>query len=292
MQPAARYPFPIPFGWFQVAYLDELEPGATVTRHYFGTVVEIGIGVGAARPQVVEVGGQALPVVVRNGNVLAWYHPEGGVPLWAIPEVEELAPDRAGLRVRTRYEIDACLQEITENGYDRAHLPHVHGTTGAHEVTFREEGDHRSWLATTLRYDTARGAAENRVSSVSWGPGVGFVAFDGAVDTVFVATTVPITAARSELRFQYLFRGPGSGAGLERAAQAFLGEIERQYRQDVAIWEHKAYLVRPALTEEEALILRFRRWYRQFYAEPVDEQRLRFVPPAPTPGPSRASAAR
>jgi len=30
-----RYPFSIPFGWFQIAWLDELEPGAVLPKYYF-----------------------------------------------------------------------------------------------------------------------------------------------------------------------------------------------------------------------------------------------------------------
>jgi phenylpropionate dioxygenase-like ring-hydroxylating dioxygenase large terminal subunit len=32
----SRYPFPVPFGWFQVAWADELGPGDVMPRYYFG----------------------------------------------------------------------------------------------------------------------------------------------------------------------------------------------------------------------------------------------------------------
>jgi phenylpropionate dioxygenase-like ring-hydroxylating dioxygenase large terminal subunit len=32
----SRYPFPVPFGWFQVAWADELAPGEVLPRYYFG----------------------------------------------------------------------------------------------------------------------------------------------------------------------------------------------------------------------------------------------------------------
>jgi 3-ketosteroid 9alpha-monooxygenase subunit A len=32
----SRYPFPVPFGWFQVAWADDLEPGQVLPRYYFG----------------------------------------------------------------------------------------------------------------------------------------------------------------------------------------------------------------------------------------------------------------
>src|SRR4051794_40246519 len=31
-----RYPFGIPFGWFQVAWKDDVEPGQVIPRYYFG----------------------------------------------------------------------------------------------------------------------------------------------------------------------------------------------------------------------------------------------------------------
>ena len=32
----SRYPFPVPFGWFQVAWVDQVQPGEVVARYYFG----------------------------------------------------------------------------------------------------------------------------------------------------------------------------------------------------------------------------------------------------------------
>ena len=37
MPPVARFPFPMPFGWFKVALADDVPAGAVITRHYFGT---------------------------------------------------------------------------------------------------------------------------------------------------------------------------------------------------------------------------------------------------------------
>ena len=32
----SRYPFPIPFGWYQVGYPDDVDPGQARPLHYFG----------------------------------------------------------------------------------------------------------------------------------------------------------------------------------------------------------------------------------------------------------------
>ena len=31
----SRYPFPVPFGWFQVAWADQVQPGEVMPRYYF-----------------------------------------------------------------------------------------------------------------------------------------------------------------------------------------------------------------------------------------------------------------
>ena len=45
------------------------------------------------------------------------------------------------------------------------------------------------------------------------------------------------------------------------------------------IWEHKAHLVRPALADTDGPFMKFRKWYAQFYAEPISDDRTVFPPP-------------
>ena len=51
-----------------------------------------------------------------------------------------------------------------------------------------------------------------------------------------------------------------------KSGEAFIAEIERQFEQDVPIWENKAHLERPLLVEGESGIALVRRWARQFYS--------------------------
>ena len=52
-------------------------------------------------------------------------------------------------------------------------------------------------------------------------------------------------------------------------ADAFVSEINKQIVEDTPIWEHKAFLPVPALADTDGPILKFRKWYSQFYAEPM-----------------------
>lgn len=269
----SRYPFPIPFGWYLLASPADLpRPGddaILLTRFGHEVVVErLGSGAIEVSDALDDVDGRRLwPTVERGGFTFAWHHPAAVAPTWELPDLapfDEPAPEGT-IEAETRVEVRACLQEITENGYDEAHLTHVHGTTAAHELTFTDEGDHRSHLQAVIRYDTARGPMEQTIDNRSFGPGFGLVHFAGIVDTWFLAMGTPITEDRTAVHFAYRFRAADGGPADPRTVRAYLAEIERQYRQDTVIWEHKAYLSRPALTDGEQIITRFRRWYRQFY---------------------------
>ena len=53
-------------------------------------------------------------------------------------------------------------------------------------------------------------------------------------------------------------------------ADAFVKEINKQVQEDQPIWEHKAFLPTPALADTDGPIMKFRKWYSQFYAEPYE----------------------
>jgi hypothetical protein len=50
-------------------------------------------------------------------------------------------------------------------------------------------------------------------------------------------------------------------------AEAFVKEINKQVIEDKPIWENKTFLPVPALADTDGPILKFRKWYSQFYAE-------------------------
>jgi hypothetical protein len=65
---------------------------------------------------------------------------------------------------------------------------------------------------------------------------------------------------------------------VEGLKQIFAGlgpEIKRQLEQDVVIWEKKAYYPQPLLAASDGPILKYRKWYSQFYPDnPANEGSL------------------
>jgi hypothetical protein len=53
-----------------------------------------------------------------------------------------------------------------------------------------------------------------------------------------------------------------------KIGEGFGAEVQRQFDQDIPIWEAKRYQPSPALAPIERPITEFRRWASQFYAAP------------------------
>jgi phenylpropionate dioxygenase-like ring-hydroxylating dioxygenase large terminal subunit len=322
-----RYPFPIPFGWFQVGYPEDFPVGQPKPLYYFGRHLvawrdeagevhvqgafcphlgahlghggtvegcEIkcpfhgwkfdGEGVNTEIPYSERTNRKAhvdtLPALERNGLVMAWYHPHGEAPKWDVPEIPEFGdhPDFSTV-VRTDYRVDACWQEMSENGVDSAHFRYVHNTASVPQIDHYETDGHESDMRSSQKFPTPRGVMEGRIDSHLYGPGLSIVWFTGIIDTVNLACTTPVDAERCEIRFNFRFRTMGDEKTTANVGRAFVAEVDKQVQEDRPIWEHKAHLVRPALADNDGPFTKFRRWASQFYAEPIGDERLVYPPP-------------
>jgi hypothetical protein len=120
---------------------------------------------------------------------------------------------------------------------------------------------------------------DGRIDTLADGPGVSIVRFSGIVDTLLVTSSTPIDGETTETRFDFYVRDLGDEATNSTVGHAFAQEVDRQFAEDTPIWEHKAHLVRPALADTDGPFMKFRKWYSQFYAEPVGDDRLVYPPP-------------
>ncbi len=314
-----RFPFPHPFGWFMVAYADDLAAGEVTAVKYWSTDLvlwrdESGefhlqdafcphlgahLGVGG------KVKGAALecpfhgwefdgtgactnipysdrtnrkaqlrnyPVVVRNGMVFAWRHPDAIEPQWEIPVIEEVGDPAWTDYYRSSFTISTVPQEMAENGVDPAHFRYVHGTDEVAEVESYEQNGPFSTMLSKQSYVTPRGVTYGRIDVYNYGPGMAKVFFSGIVDAINVAATTPIDENTTQVRFSFTVRKFDDSAMTSTVADAFVKEINKQIVEDTPIWEHKIFLPVPALADTDGPILKFRKWYSQFYAEPLDAE--------------------
>lgn len=315
--PRRRFPFPIPFGWFQVAFPDDLAPGEVTALHYFGRDLvlwrdeagefhlqdafcphlgaHIGVGGHVDGEHVVcpfhgwkfaadgscanipysqrtnkKARLRTYPTIVRNGFVLSWYHPHDEPPQWEIPVIEEIGDPGWSDFYSSSYVIHTVPQEMSENGADPAHFRYVHGTDEVAEVETYDTDGPCSVMLSKQSYVTPRGVTYGRIDVYNYGPGFSKVWFSGIVDAINIATTTPIDAEKTQVRFNFIVRKFDDERMTSTVADAFVREINKQIQEDRPIWEHKRFLPTPALADTDGPIMKFRKWYSQFYAEPYE----------------------
>ncbi|HEY8493236.1 MAG TPA: Rieske 2Fe-2S domain-containing protein [Myxococcota bacterium] len=310
--PGPRFPFPIPTGWFAVAFSDELPAGTVRAVRAFGRELvawrgtdgvphvfdaycphlgaHLGVG-GRVEPgglrcpfhawlwdgagRCVEVPYarkippkariRAWPVCERANLLLVWHDASGALPWFEVPEVPELAGGAWTAPERREWIVRTCPQEMAENTVDEAHFRYVHGT---HAVAKTESVTAEGAVFRVVsrnRVGTPRGEQTGRIEIETHGLGFGTTRFSGIADLLLVTAGLPVDAETMHMRLQFSVRRLPDSDATRGVGRAFLAEIERQFTQDVPIWEHKVYLPRPILCDGDGPIATLRRWARRFY---------------------------
>jgi len=318
--PAPRYYTPpIPNGWFQVAFSDDIKPGEVKPLKYFGkdlvifrteagklTVLDAfcphlgahlghggkveGDGVvcpfhawkfGAEgelldvpyakrKPAKAKLG--CWPVKEMSGLVMVWHHALGHAPEWDIPDAfpEYQNPDWTEY-VTHDTTIATTNQEMAENQVDSAHFHYVHGATNMPQSEGEADG-HIMRVTSGTGLVTPMGPVDGQVQSTAWGFGLATIRFTGIVETFLVATTTPIDADHVHVRFNFQVKKVGGADVTRGVGKAFMKEIVKQLEEDRPIWENKVQHENPLLCDGDGPIGLFRRWTRQFYSWPEEQQ--------------------
>jgi len=144
---------------------------------------------------------------------------------------------------------------MAENNVDRAHFKFVHGTDAIPEEEFTTDG----------HYKRVVGMNGNFVRE-GYGLGLGVLRVKGL--TTFVSSTTPIDTDNVHVR--WIFTAPVSLGedAVMKAADSFCEGVS----QDLPIWENKIYKEPPVLRPSEKDVSDQRRWARQFYSLPEEEE--------------------
>jgi nitrite reductase/ring-hydroxylating ferredoxin subunit len=204
------------------------------------------------------------PVCERNGAILAWHHAEGAPPAWEVPVVAEWGSAEWTEPVRRRYRVRTHAQEMAENTVDPAHFKFVHGTPVIPPTEARIDG-HVFRVNAGLTFSTPRGEVRGNVEIASHGFGFGTSRFTGVIETLVVITGAPVDETTTETTLRFMAKRLGNAEVEANVARAFAAEIDRQYTQDIPIWENKAHLRAPVLCDGDGPIGLLRQWATQFY---------------------------
>jgi 3-ketosteroid 9alpha-monooxygenase subunit A len=213
------------------------------------------------------------PVLERNGYVLFWYHPDGVAPTFDVPDIKEYVDTAySGYLHRYRRQVGTIWQEIRENFFDVTHAGPVHGAPQAVSYDVFDHGDVlRVQVTNSAR--TPFGDKHDHIDSVFYGPGVSVLRLTGSIDACLITGSTPIDDDHLDLRVGLMLRKFDDDDTTAAVADLVVAGLVQLLEQDIAIWEKKAFISRPALIPEDGPIMQFRNWARRFYVDPCDESR-------------------
>jgi 3-ketosteroid 9alpha-monooxygenase subunit A len=328
---AARYPFRMPFGWFQLAWSSELAPGDVIPRYYFGRHLvlwrdldgqihlndafcpHLGAHLGYGGRVVercslqcpfhgwefdAEGNNTRIPYGTRPNRratirsypvreladhfILAWYHPEDAPPMYEIDLPSEATdPDFSDWSTE-QFSVNAASQELAENSVDGPHFRYVHNTEVVPVIESYETDGLTAHMRSVQQFPTPRGVVDGRIDVDNQGPGFGITRFSGIVDTFLVGAAIPVDENRCEVRFSFRTRKLGDDRATSSVGRAFVSEVCKQFEEDRPVWENKAHLRRPALSDADPPFMKFRKWYAQFYVGEDNGEHDVWAPAAPT----------
>jgi 3-ketosteroid 9alpha-monooxygenase subunit A len=211
---------------------------------------------------------RSYPVCERNESIHVWVHAHQQAPDW---EPGELRPGGAECWTdwtTRRYEVRTHVQELGENILDLPHFWNVHEMDVGGDRHFEARFEaHQMIVEQSLAVTSGAPGVEVRARTVNSGPGlsVTHVAF-GPVETLTFISQTPVDECLLELRLHFCMRRLDDAAAMAAIEKQNCEFINRQFSQDIPIWEHKVYREKPPLTAIDGPVPQYRRWFRQFYS--------------------------
>lgn len=215
---------------------------------------------------------EAYPVTEANGVVWAWYHPHAMAPLYDVLTVPEFSEPGWAKQTRREWRFRSNPQEIAENGVDVAHFEYVHRMDAVPEGETTYEGHIRRSAAygertITLPTGETR-TVKSTVQTVQNGAGQKTTHLGGVTTLALQVLVTPIEADECELRFCFTHPVAEPGSMEQEAIEAAIAYTTGQtgVEGDIPIWDKKIHRARPLLCDGDGPIMRFRRYFEQFYA--------------------------
>jgi phenylpropionate dioxygenase-like ring-hydroxylating dioxygenase large terminal subunit len=297
----ARFPFPMPNGWFIVAGADEVAPLEVKPFYYFGRDLVL-YRTAAGAPRLVSAFCAHLGAHLAAGGTVeddaivcpfhGWSYDGSTGKCVAIPYGTGKIPSQAKIRSFPTLERNRMIwawfhAEGKPPFYDVPEVPEFDdpefGEPHTVEFTLKtvcQEMAENNHDQAHFRFvhgtdsipeeDTVIDGTYKRVVGMggaftreTFGLGLGVLRLKGYV--TFFSSTTPVDEEHVHVRWTFLSplaRGPQAA---ERAALGFTSALS----QDIPIWENKRYVERPIITKSERSILDHREWCRQFYSDPT-----------------------
>ena len=162
------------------------------------------------------------------------------------------------------------VQDLTENIIDRSHFSTVHDMTPPDEEHFDVRFSGPSMIVEQSLKVTAVSEVgfEVRTRTTTWGPGIVAVeVHQDPVEMLTYITQTPVDDELTEIGIHFSMKRLPDPDATRSISELNDRITNQQFTQDVPIWENKVYRERPMLTKVDGPVVRYRRWFRQFYSE-------------------------
>ena len=272
---------PAPIGWFAIALSRELKPGSSKR----GILATAPYSVRRSTHGELTCAGSATALCERGGFVFAWHHPRGESPSFELPHLPEDGFTKPRFSL---IHANSHPQETYENSIDLAHFPTVHGYTDIKVLMPMQLQDHRM----SAGYEIARGVpfvnSPRKLRSQFQVNlhGIGFAHNQVHVPALglnvrMLALSTPTVAGEVELRLGVSVQTEGLNWATKLALPAIVRGITHtivdDFKQDLAVWNHKVYLRPPVLSSVDGPIGNFRKRCKQFYNTSHQSRELRIA---------------
>mmetsp|Transcript_15958 Transcript_15958/g.17717 ORF Transcript_15958/g.17717 Transcript_15958/m.17717 type:complete len:278 (+) Transcript_15958:249-1082(+) len=230
-------------------------------------------------PEAAKV--RSYPVLERHGLLFFFYHEDSKVsPCWEPPVLDDIdVTKNVYFHGKSEHHVYAHIQDIPENGADIHHLSFVHRSFAfvwlqwilehRWDAAWDTGGPGREFMSDMyisqafriFGYDLDMWIRTN-INQV--GPGiVTFVVHIPLLGRLVSVETVTPLGKYHQCVKHYMY---GTRWVPIWIGKLFLQFMLRQFERDIPIWNNKIHRRKPVLVKEEGVIMRYRRWYAQFYS--------------------------
>lgn len=219
------------------------------------------------------------PVDEVNGVIYVYYSHTDSQPGWHIPKLDEyLSSEWTTFKPGAKWRIKTHLQELGENGMDKAHFSFLHPQQTRLMRSESTEQQGHIFIHRTFQYYNVFGLARLFIDEVS-GPldltlyGMGMAVNRTCVNAriklyyTFVFFFTPVDAEHTEVTCMLTMKKIGGPLITHLLMNKAIKEGKKTIDQDVPIWENKIYREKPVLCDGDGPIILYRRWANQFYHE-------------------------
>ncbi|XP_067143676.1 cholesterol 7-desaturase nvd-like [Centruroides vittatus] len=223
----------------------------------------------------------------QNGFIYVWHHAEGHPPSWKPPIIPEIEQGLWRYKGRTQHTVNCHIQEIPENGADIAHFNNIHQASIFSGNNFHTDNwwnfCNHIW-SSSWKADPEPNQHMTTVKLTNYVKifGISLPWFKASLDVKQIGPAIvhlyitcvfgrgiyiqSITPERPlQQKIVHHFYSPS------RFSQIFASILllleATMLERDILMWNNKKFLKAPLLVTEDKFIVRFRRWYSQFYSE-------------------------